>query len=138
MKESQIATMEEFIDNIKILISALGYAVLTPTPQATCDTDYLYCKGQTASAKGFISSGGLTVLKGSRVSYKITSSFESHGKSYYRLRLQLENDGTIVDQHFTRNYEFNAPSAASAVIMGRTSNGNIDWKDMNGVSLKDL
>lgn len=30
MKESQIAVMEEFVDNVKILISALGYKVLEP------------------------------------------------------------------------------------------------------------
>ena len=30
MKESQIAVMEEFIDNVKTLISALGYKVLEP------------------------------------------------------------------------------------------------------------
>lgn len=30
MKESQIAVMEEFVDNIKTLISALGYKVLEP------------------------------------------------------------------------------------------------------------
>ena len=45
MKESQIASMEEFIDNVKILINTLGYKVLVPAPKATDDTVYLYCKG---------------------------------------------------------------------------------------------
>ena len=44
----------------------------------------------------------------------------------------LEND------IFEKDYEFNAPSAASAVILGRTSNGNIDWKNDSGISLKDI
>ena len=30
MKESQIAVMDEFVDNVKTLISALGYKVLEP------------------------------------------------------------------------------------------------------------
>ena len=47
--------MEEFIENVKILISTLGYKVLLPAPQATDDTIYLYCKGSGASAKGFVS-----------------------------------------------------------------------------------
>ena len=38
---------------------------------------------------------------------------------------------------FEKDYEFNAPSAASAVILGRTSNGNVDWKDELGICLKD-
>lgn len=32
MKESQIASMEEFIDNVKIVINTLGYKVLEPVP----------------------------------------------------------------------------------------------------------
>ena len=44
----------------------------------------------------------------------------------------------IITSDVEKDYEFNAPSAASAVILGRTSNGNIDWKNDSGVSLKDL
>lgn len=62
MKESQIASMEEFIDNVKIIINTLGYKVLVPAPKATDDTVYLYCKGSGASATGFVSIGGFTVL----------------------------------------------------------------------------
>lgn len=138
MKESQIASMEEFIDNIKILIGTLNYNVLKPMPKAEENTKYLYCKGSGASAKGFISSSGFTVLKGSKVSDGTVPSFETRGKSYYRLRQQLETDGTIENQIFQHDYEFNAPSAASAVVMGHTSNGNVDWKDENGVKLKDI
>ena len=44
----------------------------------------------------------------------------------------------IVNGRITRDYEFNAPSAASAVIFGHTSNGNVDWKTDDGTELKDL
>ena len=47
-------------------------------------------------------------------------------------------EGVIVDRVFVRDYEFKAPSAASAVLMGHTSNGNVDWKTEDGVKLKDL
>ncbi len=138
MKESQIASMEEFIDNVKILINTLGYRILVPMPQASDDTVYLYCKGSNASGKGFVSSGGFTVLKGSIVSDHTVPSFETRGKNYYNLRKALETDGTIAERTFTKDYEFSAPSAASAVIMGRTSNGNEDWKTEDGTKLKDL
>ena len=138
LKESQVATMEEFLDNIKIIVSTLGYTVLTSMPTATDTTKYLFCKGSGSDAKGFISPGGFSVIKGSKVSAGTVPSFETRGKSYYKLRLQLEADGTIADGQFQRDYEFNAPSAASAVVMGHTSNGNVDWKDANGVKLKDL
>jgi predicted GIY-YIG superfamily endonuclease len=138
MKESQIAVMEEFIENVKILISTLGYKVLVPAPQATDETIYLYCKGSGANAKGFVSAGGFTILKDSVISDHIVPSLETQGKTYYILRNKLEADGTISDGKFTRNYEFSAPSAASAVVLGHTSNGNVDWKTAEGIKLKDI
>ena len=138
LKEAQIASMEEFIDNVKILINTLGYKVLVPVPKATDETVYLFCKGSGASAKGFVSTGGFTVLEGSTVSDHTVPSLETKGKSYYNLRNALIKDGTISDRVFTRDYEFKAPSAASAVMLGHTSNGNIDWKTADGIKLKDL
>lgn len=138
LKEAQIASMEEFIDNIKVLLSAMNYKVLTPVPKGTDDTQYLLCKSASASGKGFVSAGGFTVLKGSRISDHTVASFHTRGKAYYKLRNRLIEDGVIVDDVFERDYEFSAPSAASAVILGRTSNGNIDWKTSSGVCLRDL
>ena len=122
LKEAQIATMEEFIDNVKILINTLGYKVLVPVPKASDDTV----------------AGGFTVLEGSTISDHTVPSLETKGKTYYKLRNNLIKDGVIVDRAFTRDYEFNAPSAASAVILGHTSNGNVDWKTADGTKLKDL
>lgn len=65
-------------------------------------------------------------------------SFQQRGKSYYDLRNTLVSNGTITDRVFTKDYEVKAPSAASAVILGRTSNGNIDWKTAEGKELKYL
>ena len=138
LKEAQIASTEEFIDNVKILINTLGYKVLVPVPKANDETIYLYCKGSGASAKGFVSAGGFTVLEGSTVSDHTVPSLETKGKSYYNLRNALIKDGTISDRVFTRDYEFKAPSAASAVILGHTSNGNVDWKTADGVKLRDI
>ena len=138
LKEAQIASMEEFIDNVKILINTLGYKVLVPVPKATDETIYLFCKGSGASAKGFVSAGGFTVLEGSTVSDHIVPSLETRGKTYYNLRNALVKEGIIAERAFTRDYEFNAPSAASAVVLGHTSNGNVDWKTLDGVKLKDL
>ena len=138
LKESQIATMDEFIDNVKILISALNYKVLTPAPKATERTVYLYCKGSGAAAKGFVSSGGFTVLADSIISDHVVKSFETRGKGYYTLRLKLIEDGIIVNDRFTKDYEFTAPSAASAVVLGHNSNGNEDWKTDQGIKLKNL
>lgn len=138
LKESQVASMEEFIDNVKVLINTLGYKVLVPVPQATDETTYLYCKGSGAEAKGFVSAGGFTVLKDSVVSTHLVPSFEVHAKNWFEMRNRMENDGLIVNRKFTKDYEFSSPSAASTVILGRSSNGNVDWRTADGTKLKEL
>ena len=138
IKESQVATMEEFIDNVKTLLDTLGYKVLVPVPKAGDGTDFLFCSGNGAEAKGFVSPGGFTVVKNSIVSDHVTPSFKIRGKSYFDLRQKMEADAIIVDRKFVQNYEFSAPSAASAVILGRNSNGKMDWKNENGIPLGKL
>ena len=135
LKESQIASMEEFIENVKVLINTLGYRVLVPMPSATAATVYLYCTGAGSKAKGFISAGGLTVLKGSVVTPHVVPSMH---KSYGALRQRLEKEGIIADSQFQRDYEFSSPSAGAAVVLGRSANGNTEWKTNEGVKLKDL
>jgi len=135
LKESQIASMEEFVENVKVIMPALGYKVLVPVPQATTNTTYLYCKGSGADAKGFLSNGGLTVLKGSSLS---THTVPSMAKNTLKLRVALESEGIIDNNAFTRDYEFTSPSTASSVVLGRSSNGNVDWKSIDGTKLKDL
>ena len=88
--------------------------------------------------KGFVSIRGFTVLEESTISDHIVPSLEMQGKIYFNLRNALVKEGIIADWMFARDYEFNAPSAASAVLLGHTSNGNVDWKTAGGVKLRDL
>lgn len=138
LKEAQIASMEEFIDNAKILIKTLGYGVLEEEPKANEDTVILYCKNSSASAEGFESVNGFTVLHGAVISDNTVPSFEKERSYYFKLRNKLIEEEVIVDGKFTKDYEFDSPSAASSVILGRTSNGNVDWKTKDGKSLKEL
>lgn len=138
LKESQIASMEEFIDNLKVLLNAMGYKVLVPVPVPTQKTVLLHCESGAAKGKGFVSPGGFTVLKDSKISDHIAPSFAKGAKSYYELRQKLEANGTIKAGKFTKNYEFSAPSAASAVVLGRASNGRSDWRTDAGKKLSDL
>ena len=87
---------------------------------------------------GFVSEDGFTVLKDSTVSYEVVPSFPEHQPGYYNLRINFENNGVIFSGTFQSDYEFSSPSAASSVILGRSSNGPVDWKDENGKILRDL
>lgn len=138
LKPSQIATMEEFIDNARVVLSALGNKFLAPQPSVSITTQTFRCVGRGADAKGFVSPNGFTVLAGSRVATSTVDSFKTRGRGYYELRKRLEADGTIVECKFVRNHEFSSPSSASAVVLGRTSNGNHDWRAADGRTLRDI
>ena len=140
IKEAEKAVMAEFIDNMKLIIATMSYNVFSPARDEPDNTQYFFCRmaSSGADAKGFISSGGFTVLKGSAVSsYVVNSLAEGRHTNYYKLRLQLEADGIISGRKFARDYEFRSPSAASTVILGHPSNGNADWKTEDGRKLKD-
>ena len=141
LKESEKAVMAEFMDYVKLIIATLSYNVFAPVQPEMEKRQYFFCrmKSSGADAKGFVSPGGFTVLKGSRLSdYVVQSMIEGKHTSYYRLRLQLEDDWTVSGKRFCRDYEFRSPSAASTVVLGHSSNGNADWKTEEGVRLKDI
>lgn len=138
LKESQIASMDEFVDNIKILIKAMGYPILDVPENKDSIKTIFYCKGNNADAKGYPSDTGFTVIKGSKISDHIVPSFRTNVVAWFDERTKIESDGTVVDGLFTKDYVFTSPSAASAIVLGRPSNGNQDWKLSDGTMLKDI
>lgn len=138
INEAKLAAMEEFLENVKVLLSALGFRVLIPTEQSTDQVTVLHCTGNNANANGYVSPGGFTVKAGSLISDHDVPSLETRAPTYFKLRKRLTSDGTIVDGVFQQDYEFTAPSAASAVVLGRPSSGNHDWKTQDGKKLSEL
>ena len=126
LRKPKETEMDEFIENMKVILLAMNYYVLVPMPKSTTATLYFYCKSKNgADAKMFISSNGFTVVKGSAVSHSATNSFQSI--NYASLYASLVSQGIIVNDKFTQDYEFAAPSAASAVVKRASSNGKQDW-----------
>jgi hypothetical protein len=54
----------------------------------------------------------------------------------------LLDQGVFVDEdkHYrlTQDYTFNSPSTAAGVLLGRSANGRIEWKDAQGRTLKEI
>lgn len=64
--------MEEFLDNIKVLINALGYKVLEPLRQVSSSDkeqreNLLYLKAGSADAIGTVTAEGFVVLAGAKI-----------------------------------------------------------------------
>ena len=128
LKESQIAVMEEFIDNTITLINVLGYKVFTERTEKAAPVEFYTCRHGGANATGYYSNGGFTVQKGSLISDHEVPSFEERANGYYKLKRRLESGKVIESRIFTIDYEFSSPSAAAAVVLGRSANGKTEWK----------
>lgn len=141
MKESQIAVMEEFIDNVKILINALGYKVLEPLVQkdiesTTVDDEILYISSGSVNAKGKVTAEGFVVFAGANVDKRDSADSLSQGMKNLRQKL-LESDK--VDNYVTKeDILFSRSSAAAKFLLGYNVSGPQKWKTKDGRSLKEI
>jgi predicted GIY-YIG superfamily endonuclease len=141
MKESQIAVMEEFVDNVKTLINALGYKVLEPVLQvdsavATADDELLYIATGGATATGRVTSEGFVVLKGAIVNEKV--SVKSLSAGMVKLREKYLKEGKVENLVTTEDLLFSSSSAAADFVLGYSVSGPRTWKTKDGRSLKEI
>ena len=146
--------MEDFILNIKLLTGTLGHKFLE-APLLTSDLDFnsnfvtpkadenfhietkenmlfeLNVKG--VKAKAIQTDEGVVVLEHSEISETASRNY-----GYKTLREKLIEENIIENNKFTKNYLFQSPSAAAAVIVGYSINGRNTWKNNNGKSLKEI
>jgi hypothetical protein len=80
------------------------------------------------------------VLKDSEAVLKERRSVEKYPYPSI-LRAQLCADGVLEEKTdrfvFAKDYEFSSPSAAASVVHGGHANGLREWKDADGVPLRD-
>jgi len=144
------AAMEEFLDPLRVLLSALGFNVLQPiAPRGKAVVDeqgadaegtlYLTLPKRNVAAKGMPSDEGFVVFAGSRGSKTVLTHL---GESYQSWRDQLISDGDFVEEEdslrVAQDVLFSSPSAAAVVLLGGNANGREVWKNADGVSMKAL
>ena len=147
MKESQIAVMEEFVDNVKTLISALGYKVLEPLNKPVVVSNEGSDNAETedlslhlertikgvgkVEADGVRTSEGFVVLQGSHIAVEDDDTIPAVLKEQRR-------KVSVVDGVLQEDVLFSSPSYAAMFVIGKSANGLTSWKDENGRSLKDI
>lgn len=142
MKESQIAVMEEFVDNVKTLINALGYKVMEPLLQTSGDTadveeERLFIAAGNASATGVVTAEGFVVFRGAVVNQKTSAKSLSPGMK--KLRDKLFADGKVDDNLITtEDILFSSSSAAASFVLGYSVSGPGTWKAKDGRTLKEI
>lgn len=141
MKESQIAVMEEFIDNVKILINALGYKVLEPfaqldSPTATVDDEILYITSGSVNASGKVTSEGFVVFAGAVINEK--TALKSLSAGMKRQRQRLLDSSKVNNLVTTEDILFSSSTAAADFVLGYSVSGPGTWKTKDGRTLKEI
>lgn len=100
--------MEEFIDDVKVVINALGYKVLEPLIQKEIigknDEGLLYISSRSANAVGKITPEGFVVLQGARLNEKLSAKSLSNG--IVKLREKWMADEKVEDWVTTEDLLF--------------------------------
>ena len=156
LPEADIADMEFFIDQIRIVLPVLGLDFLRERPkvspkpvvvstdaatsakdsviEAQTDTSPVFeivSKKHGLHAQAKEVNGDFIVLANSTAQSQWIGDRKPN-THYWRLYDQLSDDGILVEQNggrvFKEDYAFSSPSAAAAVIFGRSANGRTSWK----------
>ena len=141
MKESQVAVMEEFVDNVKILINALGYKVLEPFVQmdastTSVDDELLYIKSGSVNATGKVTTEGFVVFAGATVNEKM--ALKSLSPGMLKQRQKLFDSSKVENLITTEDILFSSSSAAADFILGYSASGPRTWKTKDGKILKEI
>lgn len=139
LSEASIANMEEFLDTLFIVFPALGVDMFATKRRAdpakaavsaVVEARFvLENRKHGIRAVASLVDGEFVVLKGSQA----RNAWEGDPQHTYRsLHEKLLLSGVIEAGQqvatFTDNCAFSSPSAAAAVVTGRTSNGRTEWK----------
>lgn len=141
ISESDRAEMEEFLENVKLLVNTLGHKVFEEKREfkakAKQQEYFVIIAPRGANAQGEPTSEGFVVFKGSKIA---TSTVASFPPSMEKLRQELLDKKIVIQNgenlELTDDYIFGSPSTAASIIMGRNANGLIEWKLPNGRTLK--
>jgi hypothetical protein len=143
LSEADRADMQVFLENMLGMLPVLGiHAFEQAAALPGVAVAVLTCKGKGVVASGFEATQGFVVKAGSQAVGKSVPSMEQHVRSMFDLRQELIQNGVLQPDgdryRFAQDFVFSSPSTAAAVVLGRSANGRIEWKDANGKALKEI
>ena len=139
LSEADVDEMDAFLDEMLLVLPVVGlHAFEKPqydvTPHAT-----LTIKGKGATAYGYESDAGFVVKAGSEMRADEVASIHRYLQA---LRQSLVSKAIVAKVNgalkFMQHYTFDSPSTAAGVVLGRSANGRIEWKDAAGLTLKQI
>lgn len=139
MSEIDIAEAEGFLSEMLLCFPVLGLNVFEKPERQQVGRQILFLKGKGIEAKGYESPEGFVVLTNSQAVMDAVPSIHRFmldmREGLLKRDLFQEKDGVY---RLTQDYVFDSPSTAAGVLLGRSANGRIEWKNAAGRSLKEL
>jgi len=139
LTEADLADTESFLADMLGILPLVGLSVFDMSKAKARGKIILHLKGKGVEAQAYEASNGFVVRKGSKAVLSEVDSIHNYMKT---LRNDLAKQGVMVPEgdHYVliQDYAFGSPSTAAGVLLGRTANGRIDWKDAQGRTLKAI
>lgn len=137
LSEADTADMEGYLDEMLVILPVLGVTAFQPLEALAPPGDRLRLVGRDAEATGTDTPEGFVVFEGSLARAATVPSLPAATRAH-RDQLLAEGVLTPAGPHlrFAKTFLFNSPSTAAAVVLGRTANGRVEWKDETGATLK--
>lgn len=108
-------------------------------PEEEKDKELFYIEAKGLIAQGYPVGVNFKVLKGSVCTKDESNSIQ---ESYVTLRENLLANQILTEGNeglvFKEDYTFSSPSTAASVVLGRSSNGQTEWKNGKGKTLKEI
>lgn len=150
LPRADCAAMEEFIDNIRLILGSLSHKVLEPvsvvTDEKTADNksnsisnfEFVFSVSNL-KAYGRITDDGFIILKGSQIN--LNSSTSMPGKSSI-IKDRLIADNILVNKGdhllLTKDKLMSSSSYAASLVAGNSRSGPQSWKTATGKLLKQV
>lgn len=148
LPRADAAAMEEFIDNIRIVLGCLGHKILEPIisqvkseyskKESLSDYDFQFSTNNLV-AYGKVTDEGFLLLKDSLVSKTITSSMPEKS---IQIREQLLSDNLLIEKNefyiLIKDKLISSSSYAASLVAGNSRSGPQSWRTSNGEMLKSI
>lgn len=139
LSEEDESEMNEFKQNIKLVLSTLGYTFheIASITDKTYEKYFIKAKG--LEAKGIYTSEGMIILEGSQIAREEVPSIHEY---LHNLRTEKLQEQAISDKgdyfEVQQKITFSSLSTAAGFVMGRSANGWTEWKNSDGKTIDEM
>ena len=144
LHEFKTQAILEFFEDLKLIISALGYPVFDRVKTEEASEDNLwYCKSRATNAKAVYDENGFTLLKGSIIDGTEQPSFiKSFPFALNERRQLLAQKAKLVDggkvYELTEDITFKSANKAGGFAIGANINAWVMWKNSKGQTMDEV